>query len=60
MRWAARICEQGKQQYLGCFDTEEEAARAYDERAQQLHHFPTLNFLPDGSLNPDRKKGVSK
>ena len=33
---------------------EEAAARAYDEQAKQLHDDPILNFLPNGSLNPDR------
>ena len=46
----------GSQHYLGFFDTEEEAARIYDEKAKRVHVNPILNFLPDGSLNPDRKK----
>jgi hypothetical protein len=45
----------GSQQRLGCFDNEEAAARAYDEKAKQVFVNPILNFLPDGSLNPDRK-----
>lgn len=55
-KWQARIREQAKCKALGIFDTEKAAARAYDERVKKLHHFPILNFLPDGSLNPDRKK----
>jgi hypothetical protein len=44
----------GRSQYLGFFDTEEEAARAYDKKAKELHVNPILNFLPNGSLNPDK------
>ena len=58
-RWQAHISVNDRQQYLGRFDTEEEAARAYDEKAKQLRANPVLNFLPDGSLNPDRKKAIS-
>ena len=45
----------GHKQHLGRFDDEEEAAQAYDEKAKQLYADPTLNFRPDGSINPDRK-----
>ena len=45
----------GHQQRIGTYDMEEEAARAHDEKAKELHNNPILNFLPDGSLNPDRK-----
>lgn len=41
---------------LGRFDSEEDAARAYDARAEELDDLRVLNFLADGSLNPDRKK----
>ena len=54
----AQIRVNGCQHYLGLFDDEEAAARAYDEKAKQLHDNPILIFLPDGSLNPDRKKRV--
>ena len=54
-RWSAQIKVNGNQQYLGNYDAEEEAARAYDEKAKQVKAKPILNFLPDGSLNPDHK-----
>lgn len=31
---------------------------ACDEKAKELLESPTLNFLSDGSLNPDRKRCV--
>ena len=45
----------GHRYNLGTYDTEEAAAQVYDEKAKQLRDNPILNFLPDGSLNPDRK-----
>jgi hypothetical protein len=54
-KWVASINHSGKSHYLGTFDTEEAAAKAYDEAARRLRTNPILNFLPDGSLNPDRK-----
>ena len=59
-KWLAYINVQGQRRYLGTFEDEAAAARAVDAEAQRVWLNPTLNFLPDGSLNPDRKKGISK
>lgn len=41
---------------LGRFESEEAAARVYDERVKARRDPFVLSFLPNGSLNPDRKK----
>ena len=60
VRWsrgqcAAQINVDGRQQSLGTFDDDEEAARAFDEKSKRVNDNPILNFLPDGSLNHDYK-----
>jgi hypothetical protein len=43
--WTATISRDGKQMHIGQFETEEEAARAYDVVARELHgEFAVLNF----------------
>lgn len=44
-KWRAEICRDGARVHIGVFLTEEDAAKAYDERAAHLHgDFARLNF----------------
>lgn len=57
-RWAARLMVKGQLKYLGAFDSEELAAQEYYVRVKEAHNFATLNFLPDGSPNLNRRPAV--
>jgi hypothetical protein len=47
-RWIARIFLEGRQRSLGCYDTAEEAARAYDAAAREAWgEFAFANFKHD-------------
>lgn len=59
-RWKAQINVNGRSLYLGVFTDEEEAAKAYDLAASAAYANPILNFLPDGSLNPDRRRKMGQ
>ena len=44
-RWLAQIKHNGKQVYIGHYKNKEEAARAYDKKAKELHgEYAYLNF----------------
>ncbi len=50
-KWQARIRHQGTEIYLGCFNSLEEAARAYDDAARKFHgEFANLNFPAASAL----------
>jgi hypothetical protein len=44
-KWESRITHKDKKIYIGCFDSEIDAAKAYDEAARKYHgEFARLNF----------------
>lgn len=60
-KWVAYICKDGKQTRLGRFALEEEAARAYDERARELFgEYAALNFPVVGEQAALRESVKSK
>jgi hypothetical protein len=61
--WKANITFDGKQHHLGCFEDEQEAARAYDRAARAQHgENAQLNFPAEGesgSRKSSKYRGVS-
>lgn len=59
-KWRAQYQLNGKTHVVGSFDDEEEAARALDAEVKAKSLGFPLNFLPNGSLNPERRVFAKK
>lgn len=50
--WRAEITIKGKTRHVGCFATQEEASRAYDDKAREVYGDNAIpNFFLDGTRN---------
>lgn len=47
-RWLANICHDGRTRHIGLYDSPEDAARAYDERAKKLRGGAAKLNFPKG------------
>lgn len=52
-RWCATICHLGKKIHIGSFETIQEAAQAYAEKAAELHEFNPSAKKQKGRVNTD-------
>lgn len=58
-KWRARVKVDRKSKHIGCYSTAEEAARAYDVAARELHGgYASVNF-PNPGERPARKAGAA-
>lgn len=56
-KWTAKICRSGRHHYLGLFNDEKDAARAYNAKSIELSGpFARLNIIEDGNPPPTRER----